>query len=329
MKLSKLHIPVAICAGVIAFILRALSLTGEYDAQTGLVGRGAPFDTALAILCAAVFAALMLFVPKERKKRPKSTMPLAFAALEILAAGALAASGVVSLVRFFGSGTPDSGRVATLVLGVLSILAAAAIDLLAQMMIKKPLASNYGIYLTVPVFWACYNLILDFWKHSGSPVLSDYAYMLFAFVAVTLAVFGASARFYQGSGVNRLMPVFAASGVVFSLVALCGPAMKLIAPNSLSAPKVAQMSADYALIMVFILLHCLALLWVGERNALDGNFVPKPKDGAVSAQESGFGEGFEELDDFSEMEYLDGFADDNEEVSAIPDEALPEDEESL
>lgn len=276
MKRISLHIPLILTAAVAGFVLRSFSLKTEYDAESNLIRRGAPLGIILAILCIAVCAALLFLVPKGEPRR-KSAMPILFLFLEVPAAGLLAWSGLLDIAHFFGDGL-DSGRLSVLFMGLLSFLASLCVALIARQASAGAVASGYGLYLAVPVFWACLNLTGDYLIHSGNPVLSDYIYTLLAYISITLALFGACTRFYMGRVASRSMPLFASAGVLFSSVALAGPTLARALIGDAPLPRPAQLQTDKTLVLAFILLHSLALLWMASRNALDKNYTPKYKD---------------------------------------------------
>lgn len=276
LKRSSIHIPLVLVTGAAGFFLRAFSLKNEFDAASNLIHRGAPLGITLAILCIFTGAALLLLVPK-RDDRRKAAMPVLFLLLEVPAAGLLAWSGLLSIADFFGDGS-DAGRISVLAMGLLTLVASICVALIARRASIGTVASGYGIYLAIPVFWACLNLTGDFLAHSGNPVLSDYVYTLLAYISIALALFGACTRFYMGRISSRSMPLFAAAGVLFSSIALAGPTLGRFLIGDAPLPRPAQLSAGKVLVLVFILLHSLALLWMASRNVLDKNYEPKYKD---------------------------------------------------
>ena len=250
----------------------------EYDAESNLIQRGAPLGIALMALCLLTGVALYLLIPKKAETRRKSAMPTLYLFLDLPAAAVLAGAGVLTVMRYFESGTLDSGRLTVLAIGLLMIFSAASLSVVAVRASKGAVPSGYGLYLAIPVFWACSNLIGDFFEHSGNPVLSDYAYILLSYVAITLALFSACSRFYLGRVSNRTMPFYASLGVMLSMVALAGPTLAKWMLNPEPLPRAADLPLSKQLILLFIFLHCLALLWLAARNAFDENFVPKYKE---------------------------------------------------
>jgi hypothetical protein len=278
LKRSLLYVLIALALGIAGFLLRGFSLALEYDAATNLIRRGAPLGITLVIFCVLAGVALYFLNPKEKPRR-KSAMPMLYLFLDLPAAAALAVSGVLMMVRYAGNSTYDSGRLALLVMSVLTIFTALCIAIVALRLPKGAVPSAYGFYLAVPVIWACINLFGDFFEHSGNPVLSDYAYILLSYVAVTLALFGACSRFYLGRVSSRIMPFYASLGVMLSMIALAGPVLaKWILGDGAALPRAISIPATRQFILLFILLHSLALLWLSARNALDGNFTPKYKE---------------------------------------------------
>ncbi|MCL2030783.1 MAG: hypothetical protein FWG93_04490 [Oscillospiraceae bacterium] len=274
---SSLHVLAALAAGAAGFVLRGVSLAREYDAVTHLVRRGAPFGIALIILCSLSGVLLYFLVPKGRPRR-KAAMPMLYLFLDLPAAAALALSGILTTFRYLGSGTPDSGRLPVLAMAMLTLFTALCVVIVALRLPRGAIPSGYGFYLAVPVFWACLNLFGDFFEHSGNPVLSDYAYILLSYVAVTLALLGACSRFYLGHVASRAMPFYASLSVMLSTIALAGPTLAKWILGDAPLPRAAAIPANRQLVLLFILLHSLALLWLSARNAFDGNFTPKYKD---------------------------------------------------
>ena len=278
MKRSTLHILAAIAAGIAGFTLRTFSLVYEYDADTNLVRPGAALGVTLMIVCLLFGAGLFFLIPKKEKPRRKSAMPMLLLFLDIPAAAALAGAGVTMTLRYLDGGTPDAGRLPVLAMAMLTIFTGLCVAIVALRLPKGAIPSGYGFYLAVPVFWACLNLFGDFFEHSGNPVLSDYAYILLAYVAITLALLGACSRFYQGHRASRAMPFYASLGIMLSAITLAGPTLAKWLLGDGPLPRAVEVPMTRQLILLFILLHSLSLLWLSARNAFDGNFVPKYKD---------------------------------------------------
>ena len=276
MKKSTLALVVTVLFSLAGVMLRALSLAYEFDPHTQLLARRAPLAVAVAILGLPLALAVFLLLRRNKAipARPRELERI-WLLPQMAAALCLAGAGVVYLLRYFSIGGVyfESESIPVLVFALLSLLAALSIAVVALQAVKGKLASGYGLYLTIPVFWGCYHMVLDFWSYAGNPVLANFAFAILSFTCLTLAMYNATRCFYENNK-KRMFALFSLMGVFFASIALLGSVIAKIFLITGPVPLAADLSLPRILILSFVLLHSLSLFWLSEKNLVSDNYVP-------------------------------------------------------
>ncbi len=208
-----------IVTGVCGAIIRAAQLTAAFDAETGLLESNSPLTMALVAVSviAVVMALISAFVLKNGVTLPKSddgkfvTIPLTFAAMLILAY-----SGVIIF------GLRDRFDTAELVFALLSIYCAVALLAMGKYRMAERDSIAYCVFSAVPVFWACFLLIMTFRVKISDPIIADYAILIFGYICILLFAYALAAHLL---GKNRFaVAVFSCfAGMYFIIVELLAP----------------------------------------------------------------------------------------------------------
>ncbi|NLG53197.1 MAG: hypothetical protein GX541_04400 [Clostridiales bacterium] len=77
-------------------------------------------------------------------------------------------------------------EISMLIFGFLTIYGAASILIIGLMQLENRDNALYAVFASVPVFWACYSLILLFRERISDPIILDYIYVLFAYISILL-----------------------------------------------------------------------------------------------------------------------------------------------
>ncbi len=236
----KRYIPVfAALSGVVGAVLRGLNLRSGYEVGTGLPIAGNAPQTALVVLSVAV-AVLFFLASHGFVGRRGASFEDAFACASTgyktvavlcgLAMGAAGAGGLYLLATGADTAaqsllepqTPTLSAMLPLIpLWLLALLSMAAFIVLASVQAQGTMTEKRAAFTLVPMFWACFDLIITFKDNGASPFVSLYAFELFAAIALVFAFYSIAGFLYARSNPARF--VFTASlGVFFSFTCVGG-----------------------------------------------------------------------------------------------------------
>lgn len=239
MKLKR-YIPVfAVLAGIVGAVLRGLNLHGGYEEGTGLPIPGNAAQTALIVL--SIVMVVLFYVLGHGFKGQRgasfehtfgcsSTGYKTIAVLCGLAMGAAGAGGLYLLAT--GTGTtmqtmlgPRPFVLATVLplipLWLLALLSMVAFILVASVQARGTMTESHAALTLVPMFWACFDLIITFKDNGASPFVSLYAFELFAAIALVFAFYSIAGFLYARSNPARFVCA-SALGVFFSWTCVGG-----------------------------------------------------------------------------------------------------------
>lgn len=209
----------AVAAGLGTAVLRAFFLMDAVEPDTGLIRPGISLTFVLplvAFLCGAV-----LLIAAMRDAPPKravlSRAGNAWRVAELLTALLLAAFGVYQIIIGFG------GQYARLALGALALLAAFVQVYLAERVVKgnAVLSGSGGIWASIPVFFFCAAMIMNFWEHAGEPAVSLYIYGTLTIVFAALSRYGVSGFFFR-CGKHSLTLFYTLAALMLSILTVGG-----------------------------------------------------------------------------------------------------------
>ena len=109
--------------------------------------------------------------------------------------------------------------ISRLLLAAMTIWAAASMLFTVQSSYRGGQREEYGLILLVPIFFACFWLILSYRDRAADPVILDYIYELFAIICFVLALYFVAGFAFGKPKVHRTAFV-STLGVYFSIVTL-------------------------------------------------------------------------------------------------------------
>ncbi len=190
-KIFPLVLFFPIVAGICGAFLRGAQFTEAFETSGGFISSSTPFANGLLILTLLVFGiaagAALLFtkwLKPSKRTLPKIniSIPLWIAAVIILAYAILI---VTTLSENFS--------VVNLILALFSVYCAASLFILGKYKLKELESSAYCVMSAVPVFWACFMLILTFREKISDPVIWDYVFHIFAYLSVLFSTYSIAA----------------------------------------------------------------------------------------------------------------------------------------
>ncbi|MGE4549510.1 MAG: hypothetical protein AB7C89_08185 [Intestinibacillus sp.] len=236
MNAKRLIPPATAAAGVLGAILRGYNLHTGYEEGTCLPIPGNLPQILLIALSLVVVVGLLLWSRSFASQRGasfeqafgcRSTGYKMLAVITALAMGGAGAFGLLSLLM--GGGTAalsvEGSRLMDLIplipLWLLAILTMVSFIATATAQSRGLISESAAVFTIIPMFWACFDLIITFKDNGASPFVSLYAVELFAAIALVFA-FYAIAGFLYSTG-NPARFVFTASvGVFFSFTCVGG-----------------------------------------------------------------------------------------------------------
>ena len=259
MKLKALTPALVGAAALIGAVLRGLNLISGYEAGTGLPVPGDPAETGLIALSAVMAVALLLIAHTYRKNRGiqfeaafagSSTL---FKMISVIAGLVMMAAGALGLYQTVSGGAPASdpemmltapvSPLATLpmiLLWILAILTGGCLIGLASALSRKSISASNAMLTILPMFWACFDLIITFKDNGASPFVGLYAFELLAAILLTYAFYTLAgflysvanpARFVFSAGLSVILCIACVGGAGISLAS--GAAAVTFSPETL------------------------------------------------------------------------------------------------
>lgn len=241
----------SLLSGLCGAAVRACELARAFEPETGFKIPGEPTSIIMSAftVAAIIVFAVMSALTGGRLKEGLRTLPgdkSASAKVMVIASAFMLFGAAMFDLSFNGEGLPLS----RIILVIFAIFSAASI----LVRIAKP-GKGYSLFSLVPIFWCCYWLIIIYRERSVDPVVTDYAYELFAVVASALFFYGA-AGYDFGIRKIRLNVFYASTAVYLSTVTLIGPvAAKLFYGGAIA-------NADFLPYFAACILYALGgMLW--------------------------------------------------------------------
>ena len=196
-----------------AIATRVWELASAYDYATELAVSMHPATITTALIAGA--AVLLLFLLRGRADPDPDKAAGSFAS----AVGALSGLALLGSAVFDAMRAAEKRQVSLFVFVALTLMTAFVLLRYSRQTGDGKTDPTRGFYLTIPVFWGCYWLILDFWDHAANPVLFSYLYKMLAIIFVTLALHGAAGASF-GRTKARMTRLFAFGGLFFALMTI-------------------------------------------------------------------------------------------------------------
>lgn len=263
MKKGFFLFELTIFAGLLAGITRALQLAFAFDGETQLLEKH-PSTTFLLCVVGVFTVVAVLLSARASKYEPGETEPPSalWLVIELAAAASLLFSSGYELYSL-----RESFHAVILIFNLLGVFAALSILVSAVYTRKGILTASTGFYYTVPIFWCCFALVLDFWSHSANPVILSFVFMMFALIFTALSTHAAAGYFF-GRPRRRRSMAFCAFGVFFSLMTFVSLVAYPFFEESEATVKVAVTTPGTLTKLGFMILHLIALYCAVAGNAL-------------------------------------------------------------
>lgn len=210
------YIPIAAAVlGILGAVLRGMNLSSGYEPSTNLPIPGNKPQIALVVLSIVVFLAMLLWSTLLRTRRGTSfedafgcTSPL-YKMIAVLSALIMGFSGLGGLYLLANgellSGKTLFSNLPLIPLWVLALLTTFSFITVASGQSRGHISEGHAIFTIVPMFWACFDLIITFKDNGASPFVSLYAFELFAAIALVYSFYAMSAFLYSTSNPARFV----------------------------------------------------------------------------------------------------------------------------
>ncbi len=216
-----------ILVGLLGAVIRGFELKNVFDFDTQLPKANHPISLILIGLSIIIAIILFLAVPRGKKSEQDGENSGISSAAILVEMIAIAAFAVSVIYTFYDFGDKilfresASSIVSLFVFGILGILSVIGMLLTLFAMHRKTLSKEHGFWLTIPIFWGCYNLILDFWTHASNSILISYAYSMFSFIMLTLVLYSSASFFFIKNKQNHTK-FYGLLCIYFSILVLGG-----------------------------------------------------------------------------------------------------------
>ena len=214
---------IAAAAGLLGALLRAFENRYTVDLQTGLRISGHPLIVLMMLYCA--LAAAVVVIPFLHSRTAADGAALADSRGLKITAGICAAALTVFALRDLFRFT-DSGRLSLLIFAGFSLFSAISVVSVAAALRRSGMQGG-SVFAVVPVFWACFWLILSYGEHAADPVIVDYLYELLGESAVVIALYMLAQLLFDKKRLRSAV-IFAQLSVFFSVLNLTEPLITLL-----------------------------------------------------------------------------------------------------
>jgi len=233
--------------GLVAAWLRANELVYVFDPITGLPSNSMWVTGSLVVLACAV-ASFFLVVALRRKCEPPTGKP----SLGLIPSACASFCILFALSGYELYSYMQSRVVTDLIFGVLTLLCSVAQLFLGLKRLEARDNMAYNIFAAIPTFWTCYALILIFRQRISDPIISDYVYLLLAFVCILLFAY-AQCGYIFGKNRAKVAIFTGALTVFFSTVELFAPIIAGMISSDAEFMRVSlQEAAPLAAFLIYI-----------------------------------------------------------------------------
>lgn len=246
MKLKVLTPALVGAAALIGAVLRGANLIYGYEAGTRLPIPGDPAETGLIAL-SALMAVLLFLVARMYHKNRGIQFETAFAGsgtlfkmVSVIAGLTMIAAGAAGLYLTVSSSAPapDPEMMMTtpvspladlpmIGLWIFAMLTGGCFIGIASALSRKTISASNAMLTILPMFWACFDLIITFKDNGASPFVGLYGFELLAAILLTYAFYALAgflystaspARFAFSAGLAIILCTACVGGAVISLI---------------------------------------------------------------------------------------------------------------
>lgn len=247
MKKSLLAPVLVAVFAVLGAALRGLNLMYGYEAGTKLPVRGDMAETALIAVCVLAAAALAVLALSFRAQRgiqfedAFGTDNTFFKMISVIAGLIMLAAGAFGLYLAVSenTGAPLFAKLSLFPLWLLAMLTGACLIGIATALSRRQMSQSTASLTIIPMFWACFDLIITFKDNGSSPFIGLYAFELLAAIALTYAFYALAGFLYSTASPSRF--IFSAGAAVILCLTCVGGT--LISMASGVSPIVPTMDA--------------------------------------------------------------------------------------
>lgn len=254
--MRKLLTTLTVCLGLCAAAARAFQILHVFEVDTGLAAPWHRYTLILLGVC-GVFAVISIVLTHAASKQiPERKNPgILWLLVEVSAVAMLLGSVLDPLIEGF-----KTTSAMLLVYGTLGVLTAISVLINTSGVLSGKLqpTSGYGFWATIPVFWACYTLIVDFWNHAGNPVLLSYMFGMLGYVFCALGLYGHAGQYFERIRPGRTA-FYCTLAAFLSILTAAGSLAALYMLPGEAPPNVICSKSDL-LRLGFVALHCLAVM---------------------------------------------------------------------
>jgi hypothetical protein len=214
----------AAAAGLLGGVLRAVENQHVLDTTSGLRTPGHPLTIVMLAYCALCVLALALPFLRDKTALDGAAVFSGSRSLMLcawLSALALGASTLYDLIRF-----ANTYKLSLLAFAGMSFFSAVSLIPVAAAF-RKGGEKGGSVAAVVPVFWACYWLIISYGEHAADPVIVDYLYTLLGESAVVVALYLFSQLSFDAKRLRSAL-IFALLSVFFSVLNIAEPFLGLL-----------------------------------------------------------------------------------------------------
>ena len=209
-------------------VLRGLNLISGYEAGTKLPVPGNVPETALIAVCVLAGAGLVvlalgcrglrgiLFEDAFGTDNPMFKMISVVCGLVLIAAGGFG----LYLTAAQDTMTPAISKLPLYPLWLLAMLTGGCLIGIAAALGRRTINESTASLTIIPMFWACFDLIITFKDNGASPFVGLYAFELLAAIALTYAFYALAGFLYSSASPARF--VFSAGAAVILCLTCVG-----------------------------------------------------------------------------------------------------------
>lgn len=224
---------------LVGAVLRGLNLINGYEPDTQLPVQGDPAETGLIALCVVAAVALLAFALSFRAQRgilfeeAFGGDSVGFKMISVISGILMIASGAFGLYLAVSQNVMTAiwSFVPLLILWLLAILTGCCMIGIASALSRDRIVEGTASLTIIPMFWACFDLIITFKDNGASPFLGLYAFELLAAIALTYAFYVLAGFLYSTASPSRFV-LSAGMSVVLCGVCVGGAAIALLSGSS-------------------------------------------------------------------------------------------------
>ncbi len=218
-KLFPILFAFPVTTGICGAILRAYQFRNAFDPQTGILKSGDPATYGFISVCiiAAFMAVIASFLLKSGIEiKSKKFDSLLTVAMSVSAVFILAHAGIILFSLC------DEFDLTQLILALFSVYCSVSLLIMGKYRMAERNSIAYCVFSAVPVFWACFLLILTFREKISDPVISNYVPLIFSYICILFFTYSMAAHILGKK--KKHVAVFACFlGLFFILTELISP----------------------------------------------------------------------------------------------------------